>query len=332
MSTPRALILGCAGPQLSRSERAFFADAQPWGFILFGRNIQAPDQLRALVADLRAAVGRAAPVLVDQEGGRVQRLAPPHWFGWMPPLDQGALVLEPVRAMYLRGRVIAAELTAAGIDVNCAPLADIARPETHVFLRNRCYGDTPEDVTARARAMADGLMDGGVLPVLKHLPGHGRARVDSHMALPVVDAGLDALKDTDFAPFRALSDLPLGMTGHLRFPKLDPQAPVTTSPTLIALIRERLGFDGALMTDDISMSALRGPVAARAEAALAAGCDLVLHCNGAPHEMAALAEICLPLSGEAARRCDAALAQRRAPKPDTLEDLAAAYAALLPEG
>lgn len=329
MSTSRRVIFGCAGPRLEPDEARFFAQAQPWGFILFARNVEDPAQVRALTEDLRAAVGRAAPVLIDQEGGRVQRLGPPHWRAWMPPLEQTARARDPVRAMELRGRLIAAELTAAGIDVNCAPLADIACAATHPFLRNRCYGEDPAQVTACARAMARGLMAGGVLPVVKHLPGHGRARSDSHHALPVVDAVPEVLEATDFAPFRALADLPLGMTGHLLFPGLDPQAPVTTSARMIAQIRESIGFDGALMTDDISMQALAGPVADRGKAALAAGCDLVLHCNGDMAEMAALAEVCPLLDGAARDRCAAALATRRAADDADLAALSAEYEALM---
>ena len=333
MTAPRRVIFGCAGLRLSSGERRFFGAAQPWGFILFARNIADPAQLRALVDDLRAAVGRDAPVLIDQEGGRVQRMGPPYWRGWLPPLEQTARAIararDPGRAMYLRGRLIAAELAAVGIDVNCAPLADIAGAATHPFLRNRCYGETPDMVATLARAMAKGLMGGGVLPVIKHLPGHGRAQSDSHLALPVVDAAADVLETSDFAPFQALNDLPLGMTGHLLFPMLDPSGPVTTSARMIALIRDRIGFGGALMTDDISMQALAGPVTARAAAALAAGCDLVLHCNGDPAEMEALTQVCPVLDGAAQARCDAALAARRASDTADLVALAKEYDALL---
>ncbi len=329
MSTPRQLILGCAGPRLTPAERDLFARADPWGFILFARNIETPTQLAALVAELRAALGRAAPVLIDQEGGRVQRMGPPHWRGWLPPLEQTARARDPQRAMYLRGRLIATELAAVGIDVNCAPLADIARPDTHPFLRNRCYADSPAQVLTLARAMAAGLQAGGVLPVLKHIPGHGRARSDSHLALPFVDTPVAELEATDFAPFRALADLPLGMTGHLLFPALDAEAPVTISPRLIALIRNGIGFRGALMTDDISMQALPGPVTQRAAAALTAGCDLVLHCNGNLAEMAALAEICPPLAGTALARCNAALAAKASPDGADTRALAREYDQLL---
>lgn len=329
MTSPRRVVFGCAGTQLGAAERAFFANARPWGFILFARNIKNPAQLAALTQDLRATVGRAAPVMIDQEGGRVQRMGPPHWRSWLPPLEQTSRAKDPERAMFLRGRLIAAELSESGVDVNCAPVADIAGGDTHPFLRNRCYGRTPSQVALLARAMARGLMAGGVLPVAKHLPGHGRAHTDSHLALPVVDATLPALEANDFAPFRALADLPLGMTGHLLVPAIDGAQPVTTSAPAIALIRQQIGFGGALMTDDISMQALAGPVAARAQAALTAGCDLVLHCNGALAEMAALAEVCPPLEGEAQVRCDAALAARRPAEPADLAAMSAEYTELL---
>lgn len=328
-SGPRAVIFGCAGLELCAQERRFFAASQPWGAILFACNIETPDQLRALTSDLRNAVGRDLPILIDQEGGRVQRMRPPHWREWLPALDQGVMARDPVRAMALRGRLLAAELRDVGIDVNCAPLADIAGAQTHAVLRNRCYGETLREVVARARAMADGLLAGGVLPVLKHIPGHGRATLDSHLDLPVVDASADDLAATDFAAFSALRDLPLGMTAHLVFRALDPAGPATTSPRMIRMIREEIGFAGLLMTDDISMQALRGAVTERAQAALAAGCDLVLHCNGDMSEMEALADICPPLSGISAQRSVAALAARRGPDPVDLGALEAEYRALL---
>lgn len=325
MAAPRAYILGCAGPDLTDAEHRFFAEADPWGFILFARNVDTPDRLRRLTADLRQAVGRAAPILIDQEGGRVQRLTPPHWRAWLPPLDQvtAAGPGGAERSMYLRGRLIAAELHAVGIDVNCAPMADIADDETHPFLRNRCYGTTVASVLSAARAMAGGLLDGGVLPVVKHIPGHGRGRVDSHLALPVVAASRDEL-ERDFAPFRGLADLPLGMTAHVVYRALDDR-PATQSPPVISLIRDRIGFDGLLMTDDISMQALNGDVVDRGRAALAAGCDLILHCNGDPREMAALAGAVGPLSASAQDRAERALARRGPPVPI---DIAAAEAEL----
>jgi len=326
-----AFISGCAGPALTPDEAAFFRDADPWGFILFARNVESPGQLRRLTGDLRAAVGRDAPVLIDQEGGRVARLGPPHWRAWPAPRDEvgAAGPARAARAMYLRYRLIAAELRAAGIDVNCAPVADIATPATHPFLRNRCYGETAGAVAAIARAVADGLADGGVLPVLKHIPGHGRATADSHLALPRVAAPPAELEAGDFAAFRALADLPMAMTAHVVFDALDPDLPATLSPLAIEAIRGTIGFAGLLMTDDISMGALAGPVGARAAAARAAGCDLVLHCNGEPAEMAAVAEAAGALDGAAAARAARALAARRPPDDAAPEALAAERAAIL---
>lgn len=304
----RACILGCAGPVLARPEAARLRALDPWGFILFLRNIETPAQVARLVADLRAAVGRDAPVLIDQEGGRVQRLTPPRWRAWPPPLDP--VPGDRVAAFAARGRAIAAELAALGIDVNCAPVADIAGPRTHPFLRNRCAGTDAATVAACARAMAEGLLAGGVLPVVKHLPGHGRARADSHADLPRVTVAAEVLHATDFAPFRALADLPLAMTAHVVFDALDPDRPATLSPAAIAAIRDDIAFDGLLMTDDISMGALSGPVGARAAAAVAAGCDVVLHCNADAAEAEAVAEGAGTLSGRAAARAAAALARR----------------------
>ncbi len=319
------MILGCLGPRLTSAEKAFFAEAQPWGFILFARNFETPDQARRLTGALREAVGREAPVLIDQEGGRVQRIGPPHWRQFLPPLDQVmAAGPDAPRSMYLRARVIAEELRAIGVDVNCAPMADIATPGTHAFLRNRCYGTDAATVTACARAVAEGLLDGGVLPVMKHMPGHGRAFVDSHFDVPVVTADAGTLRAEDFAPFKALSDLPMGMTGHLIFEAFDDR-PSTISPVMIELIREQIGFKGLLMTDDISMQALSGDLADRSAAALAAGVDLVLHCNGDLPEMQQVAAAAGTMRPESVTRAEAALKARRAVQPI---DIAAAEAEL----
>lgn len=309
-----AYIFAPARPKLGADEAAFFRDAQPWGFILFQRNCETPEQLRRLTSDLRAAVGRDAPILIDQEGGRVQRMRAPHWNEWLPPLDQVDAFADRAaakRAMYLRGLLIGAELTAHGIDVNCAPSADIAWPDTHVFLKNRCYGRDPETVAVMARHCADGLMDAGCLPVLKHAPGHGRAILDSHKALPRINVSLAAFQETDSAPFLALADLPMVMTAHIVLSALDPGRPVTQSPEGIQFLR-KLGLNGLLMTDDISMGALTGDVHARSRSALDAGCDLVLHCNGDLSEMKAIAAVGA-MSAPAVRRADIALATRRTP-------------------
>ena len=326
---PGAAILGTAGPELSPEEAAFFRDADPFGFILFARNVQSPVQLYRLTADLRAAVGRNAPVLIDQEGGRVARMRAPHWREYLPPLDQArAAGPQAARSFRLRGQLLAADLAAVGIDVNCTPCADIAGPATHPFLRNRCLGETAEDVSANARAWADGQRAGGVLSVVKHLPGHGRATVDSHLSLPVADADADTLLATDFATFRALADLPMGMTAHVVYPALDPR-PATLSPLIVDLIRRDIGFSGLLMTDDLSMQALSGDVAARAGAAIAAGCDLALHCNGNRAEMAAVVAAVGAMRPAALARADAALSCRVTPDPVDIPALVAELSGLL---
>ena len=266
-----ATILDAEGLRLTSDETAFFRDVNPFGFILFARNLDTSDQIRALCGDFRDAVGRDAPITIDQEGGRVQRLRPPLARQWQPPLDHATAAGEgAARAMYLRYRLIAHELHGLGIDSNCAPMVDIAGATTHEFLKNRCYGSDAETVALLGRSVADGLLDGGVLPVLKHIPGHGRATLDSHYDLPHVATPADDLGQTDFAPFRALNDLPLGMTAHLVYDAIDPD-PATLSPGMIHLIRTEIGFSGLIMTDDISMKALQGDLAALSRRAIARG-------------------------------------------------------------
>ena len=324
----RACIFGCSGTRLSASEKSFFAETQPWGFILFARNVESPAQLTALCGDLRDGVGWQAPILIDQEGGRVQRMRAPHWREWPPALDQVAGAGEKAaRLMWLRHALIAAELRQAGIDVNCAPVCDIAHGDTHAVLRNRCYGDDARKVAVIARAVADGLLAGGVLPVMKHIPGHGRARLDSHLALPEINASRAELAASDFLPFESLNDLPLAMTAHLRYTELD-DAPATISQPVISMIRNDLGFDGVLMSDDISMQALGGAVGARSTAAISAGCDMVLHCNGDPQEMAEVADACGPLSRAAGARAERALALRGKATELDVAALEAQYRAL----
>jgi len=315
-----ALITDAAGLALSADERAFFRDADPWGFIIFKRNVETPDQLRALTSSMRESVGRDAPILVDQEGGRVQRLGPPHWPKYPPGAAYGALYDRDekagLRAAWLGARLIAHDLHGVGIDVDCLPLADVPVSDADPVIGNRAYGTTPAKVAAIAGAVAEGLLAGGVLPVLKHIPGHGRATADSHHALPVVSTDAQTLQSTDFAAFVPLAKLPLGMTAHVVFTALDPVAPATTSVTMVQqVIRGHIGFDGLLMSDDISMNALSGTLAERARASLAAGCDVVLHCNGSFAERRTVADACPPLAGEGKRRADAALAMRRAPMP-----------------
>ncbi len=309
MSAPGATIFGCAGPDLSDDEAAFFADARPWGFILFDRNLREPDQIRALTRRLREVAGHDAPILIDQEGGRVARLRPPLARDWLPPREHAAGPGGEI-AVHDRYSAIGRELRDYGIDVNCVPCADVARDFTHQFLANRCLGDDPERVASLARSVADGCVDGGVLPVLKHIPGHGAARADSHETAPVVDLSLDDLRRVDFAPFAALADLPLGMTAHVVYAAIDDTRVATLSPDAIGLIRQDIGFDGLLMTDDICMGALGGTPAENTRAAITAGCDVILHCNGDLSEMESVAAEAGALAGEALDRADRALAKR----------------------
>jgi beta-N-acetylhexosaminidase len=314
-----AAIFGCAGPVLLPEEAAFFRDFDPFGFILFARNVETPEQLRGLTASLREAVGRDAPVLVDQEGGRVQRLRAPHWREWAPPLDTVAgfgSVADAARAMGLRSRIMAAELRAVGIDANCAPVADVARDATHPFLKNRCYGTDPAVVSAIGRAVADGYLAGGVLPVVKHMPGHGLSVMDTHHELPTVESLAEDLARIDFAPFKALNDLPMAMTAHIVFSAYDSR-PATQSPQMIKLIREEIGFSGLLMTDDLNMEALKGTLGSRTVGSLAAGCDIALHCKGDFAQMQEVAHAAGAMSDATKARATAALAQRKAaPKVD----------------
>ena len=309
-----AAIFGCAGTDLSVDERAFFRDVDPWGFILFARNIDTPEQVRALTSALRDSVGRDAPILIDQEGGRVARLRPPHWRGWSPALDTASAEAldedERCEALRLRYRLIGAELAGVGVDVNCAPLLDIPIPGAHDIIGDRALGSTVDEVIRRGRAVHDGLLDAGVLPVIKHVPGHGRSGADSHEALPRVDTSLDELRASDFRPFMALGDAPLAMTAHIVYEALDPDACATLSATVMRYIRETLGVSGLLMSDDLSMKALAGDFRTRTTLALDAGCDLVLHCNGDRGEMTAIAEGLRPLTGIAEERSGRALALR----------------------
>jgi beta-N-acetylhexosaminidase len=282
----RAFITGLAGPTLTPDERQFLRESQPWGFILFKRNIQSPSQVAEFVKECRAVIrDPGAPVLIDQEGGRVQRLGPPHWPAYPSGSLYGTLYdADPnagLAAAELGARLIAADLKTLGIDVDCMPVADVPVTGSDMVIGDRAYGANPRKVAALARAVADGLLAGGVLPVIKHMPGHGRANADSHHKLPVIGADRAELETTDFAAFRPLASLPAGMTAHVVFTAFDPHLPATTSRTMIdQVIRGYIGFDGLLMTDDVSMQALQGSIGQRTAAALAAGCDVVLHCNG----------------------------------------------------
>ncbi len=326
---PRAVVLGCAGSALSDVERRFFAEADPLGFILFARNVDTPAQLRALIGQLRDSIGRDdALIMIDQEGGRVARLGPPHWPELPPARRAGDLAARDfdsgVEAACLLGRVIAEELAPLGINVACAPVLDVPVSGAHQVIGDRAFSDRPELVAALGRAFAESMLERGVLPVVKHIPGHGRALVDSHEALPRVDTAGDILRATDFAPFRALSDMPLAMTAHVIYEAFDPDAPATTSKAVInAVIRDNIGFSGLLFSDDLSMSALHGAIEARAIGAIEAGCDVALHCNGDMAEMEKVVAAVGPLSAEAQTRLHRAMAQKRDGDPAELAQLTA---------
>ena len=335
------MVLGCAGAALDDAERRFMADADPAGFILFKRNCESPAQTRALIESLREAVGRPdAPVLVDQEGGRVVRLGAPHWREPPAPTLLGALAeideTAGLRAAWLNARLMAADLQALGFSVNCVPVLDLRYAGASKVVGDRSLGTDPRSVARLGRAVADGLLAGGIVPAIKHLPGHGRAAADSHAVLPHVDAPLEALRDRDFVPFRALRDVPAGLTAHVRYAALDPDLPGTLSPEVIArAVRGDIGFDGLLVTDDLSMGALTGSVGARAAAALAAGCDLALHCNGKREEMEDVAAAVPRLAGRALGRFQRMLAARREPEAfddaEGLRELDALLARVMPQ-
>ena len=319
--TTKAFITGVAGTNLSAEERNFIAAERPWGFILFKRNVADPAQVTALTDQLRAAVGEPnAPVLIDQEGGRVQRLSPPHWPLYPPGAVFGSLydidAALGLRAALLSARLIGDDLAELGVTVDCLPLADVPVAGADSVIGNRAYGTEPTKVSAIARAVTVGLAQGGILPVLKHIPGHGRATADTHLRLPVVDTAQAELEKTDFAAFRPLVDLPMAMTAHVVFSAYDPAHPATTSATMIeTVIRGLIGFQGLLMSDDVSMNALAGSIAERTRAIFAAGCDLVLHCNGKLDEMREVASETPELSGKALIRAERALASRKPPVP-----------------
>lgn len=331
MSVPLAAIFGCSGLELGDEERQFFAAANPLGFILFQRNCDSPDQVRDLVFDLRLTVGRVdAPVLIDQEGGRVARLKPPHWREAPPAARFAALAARDpdaaVEATEINARLIAAELLDLGITVDCAPVLDLPQPGADPIIGDRAFGADPVTVATLGGAACRGLIAGGVLPVIKHIPGHGRASVDSHKALPVVDTPWAELASRDFAPFAALNAMPWAMTAHVVYTDVDPDAPATTSAKVIEkVIRKHMGFEGALMSDDLSMKALAGDMGDRTRAALDAGCDVVLHCNGDMAEMTAVAKAATVLDCRAEERVKRAAALRQKPGPF---DRAAALARL----
>ncbi len=308
----KAIIFGCAGPHLTEAEARFFAETQPFGFILFGRNCEDPDQVRALVGACRAAVGREdAPVLIDQEGGRVARLGPPHWRKVPAAREFGALYERNrqagISAAETNARLIGSELAALGISVDCTPVLDVPAKDGHDIIGDRAFASDPATVVALGRAVCAGLAAAGILPVMKHIPGHGRARSDSHHALPVVEAPLDELRAVDFAPFAAMADAPLAMTAHVLYSAVDAERPATTSPRVVGdIIRGEIGFKGILLSDDINMNALSGDLAARTQASLMAGCDIALHCSGVIQEMVEVVKAAGPLDEAVTARYRAA--------------------------
>lgn len=326
----QAAILGCSGPELTREEAAFYRDVRPWGFILFARNLEEPDQVRRLTYALRRSVDREdAPILIDQEGGRVQRLRPPHWRRYPPGRAYGQIggddPLVGREMARLGARLIAHDLLSLGINVDCIPVLDVPAPDGHEIIGDRAYSDSPNRVAQLGRAAAEGLIAGGVLPVIKHMPGHGRARADTHLELPVVETPWRELSERDFAPFKALSDMPMAMSAHVIYAAVDRRRPATTSKKVFReVIRGAIGFEGLIMTDDLSMNALAGDFTDRARGALAAGCDMILHCNGDLAEMKAVMKGTGSLKGKSERRAKAALA--RLPKAVEPIDLAEAVA------
>jgi beta-N-acetylhexosaminidase len=330
----QALIFGCAGTTLDEDERAFFKDVQPWGLILFKRNVADAEQVKRLTGAFRETVQRDdAPVLIDQEGGRVQRLGPPLWRAY-PAASSFARISDPLlrrATIRLGSRLIANDLRALGITVDCLPVLDVPVPGADAVISDRAYGTKPEAVTIGGRAAAEGLIAGGVLPVIKHIPGHGRATADSHLNLPRVSTPRDVLASHDFAPFHALADMPLAMTAHVVFTSIDERHPATLSRQVFKeVIRGQIGFEGLVMTDDLSMKALSGSFAERTRRAYAAGCDVVLHCNGVRDEMDAVARAAKPLAGKSRQRAEAALARiRHAPEPFDSVDEHARFDALL---
>lgn len=316
----KAVITGCSGPELTTDERVFFSDVRPCGLILFARNCDSRDQIRALTNSVRDCAGDDLLVLIDQEGGRVQRMGPPEWRAYPPARAFGHLYAantgEGIEAARSVTRLMAYDLKEAGINVDCLPVLDVPGEGAHEIIGDRAYGDDPETVIALGRAAAEGLLEGGVLPVVKHVPGHGRARADSHKDLPVIDAPLEELEITDFKPFKALNDMPLAMTAHVVLSALDETAPASVSPLIMSeVIRGRIGYDGLVMSDDLDMAALSGSPAGRAEAVIAAGCDVALHCSGKLEDMKDVAAAVPELTGKGLERFQRALDRLQAPKP-----------------
>ncbi|ODA68752.1 Beta-hexosaminidase [Methyloligella halotolerans] len=328
----QAFIASCAGPELSEAERSFFGRSRPCGLILFARNCETPEQIRALTDSFKQAVGsEEILILIDQEGGRVQRLKPPTWPQMPPARAYGDLYAKDAeagkRAAFYGARLIAHQLHALGINTNCAPVLDVPQPGAHEIIGDRAYGTDPETIAILGRAVMDGYLAGGVLPVIKHVPGHGRAEADSHLSLPKIDATQEELAAVDFKPFQALKDAPLAMTAHVLLPVFDSDRPASTSPVIMGeVIRKTIGLEGLVMCDDLGMKALSGTMREKAAAAIAAGCDVALHCSGALSEMEDVAEAVPALTGEPKSRFDRAIAALHAPEPFDHEEALAMLA------
>ncbi|MCY6380580.1 beta-N-acetylhexosaminidase [Hoeflea prorocentri] len=335
MAESKAMILGCGGLTLTDEERSFFRAERPWGFILFARNIHERQQVIDLVASMRECVGRTdAPVLIDQEGGRVQRIKPPLVPDYPPASAIGDVYrsseADGLRAAWLMGRLHAHDLSGFGINVDCLPVLDVPMDGGHDVIGNRAFCKEPEAVAALGRQAMDGLTAGGVLPVIKHMPGHGRATVDSHLHMPVVDAEPEDLETSDFVPFKKLADAPMAMTAHVMFSKIDPDRPSTSSPVIIEdVIRKKIGFNGLLMSDDLSMKALSGDFASKTDAIFGAGCDVVLHCNGVMEEMVEVSAHSPDLDGASARRAQHVLSLFGAGEKADEEALRAEFAGIM---
>lgn len=330
MTKSRAVIFGCAGLELSSEEAAFFAETQPVGFILFARNCDTPDQIKNLTAQLRSAINNdTALILIDQEGGRVARLRPPHWRAAPAAQTFADLAMRDLGTAYealtLNIRLIGQELRELGINVDCLPVLDLPQEDADLVIGDRAYGSDPDQVSALGRVACTALLLEGVLPVLKHIPGHGRATVDSHAALPVVDTDWTELSKFDFMPFKVLADMPMAMTAHVIYSDIDADHPATTSRRVVQeVIREEMCFEGLLMSDDLSMKALAGSFAERTSASLEAGCDVVLHCNGDMAEMVEVAGAATLLSDDGSERLSKALARLESPEtPETIDKQAA---------
>lgn len=300
-----AVIFGVAGPKLTAAEKVFFRDVNPWGFILFSRNIERPEQVRRLCAELRSVVGRDCLIFIDQEGGRVRRLRPPHWRNYPAASKFAQLPVSPdlqKRAAFLGHRLMADDLRQLGITADCAPVLDVPLKGADPIISDRAFASNVADIASFAHAAMAGLMMGGVVPVIKHIPGHGRAKVDSHKALPKIEVSRQTLEKTDFLPFRLLDQAPMAMTAHAVYTHNSRSAVTVSRKSMTELVRAAIGFDGLVMTDDLNMKALNGSLTKRTERSLKAGCDIALQCSGKMADMVKVAKGAIALEGRALSR------------------------------